>query len=260
MLKELERHVKDNNEHPFHMYPQYYDNFLKYFRSESVMAMFKTKKKRSALLSKLQLNCKYNRATYCQGVSEIMLWLYFANQNVTFETEKKVAEANQMDVDLHIQEGCFIYNIEIKSPTVQVTSQNTLHFHVPFRTISKDESERAINAFKQEFGESLLSAERSTFTNIQVDKINDNKLVDYLKSANEKFPEPSPFHCNILFTTVQTTDISDYFGYLVNGWTGIFTGREPIMQQGAIKRWMWSSFQISLMVICIQKRLMTHGI
>ena len=231
MLKELERHVKNNIEHPFHVYPQYYENFLKYFRAESVMAMFKRKKMRTALLNKLQLSCNYNRATYCQGVSEVMLWLYFANQNITFETEKKVAEANQRDVDLHIQEGRFLYNIEIKSPTVQFRSPNALHLHVPFRTIPKDESEKAINAFKQEFGEPLLSMEGAMFTNIQVDKINDNKLVDYLKSAREKFPELSPIHCNALFIAVQTTDISDYFGYLVNGYTGIFSGREPIMQQ-----------------------------
>lgn len=229
LTEELELKLKENPNHPFNSRSKYYTDFLNYFAKIEISQKFETKKSRNSLWNKLQLHNNYNQQTYCQGICEIMLYLYLINSDLNFETEKKITEKNT-DVDIQIQNR-FTYNIEIKCPTLELkNSANVLNIKIPYRTVPKDICSQETNKFVNNFIKFPLSDEDSQYTSVKAITPNDNKLVEYFKSAQKKFCLPNEQICNVLFVGLPTSEIDDYYSYLMNKYSGIFNGLEPIMQ------------------------------
>lgn len=80
-------------------------------------------KNKAAFFRKLQLNNKYEKSSYCQGISEVLLCLYLLNSHMQFSMEKKVAGTGNSDVDIQIVSD-YTYNIEIKCPQIIDEHQN----------------------------------------------------------------------------------------------------------------------------------------
>lgn len=229
IVTQLEKIVNENKDHPFNRYERYYKFFVSELSNKVDIQLFSRKKVRDSLWRKLQLNTSYNPNSYSQGICEILLWLFLINSGQEFAIEKKVSEVNETDVDIQIVDD-YIYNIEIKCPElVNKKEKNVLKLHPAFRTVDKSVHDEAVNDFIQDIINPAIKSNKLEYSEINVDKINDNKMSDYLKSAQKKFPNSSESICNILFIGTTTKEIQDYFAYLENGYSGIFKGVQPII-------------------------------
>lgn len=228
ILSKVKEKIQQNPQHPLNKFPQYYNAFIDEF-SIAIKKRELNNKELSIFFRKLQLNGNYNRATYCQGVFEILLWIYLASFDFDFCTEKKVATTGNFDVDFQIKCG-YTFNVEIKCPNVDDTpSGNTIHIHPEFRTIDKGTFQVALNKLETDLLMPALLKPEFEYDSFVIDKIKDNKLVEYLKSAQDKFPNSTEEVCNILVIGTTTKEIQDYYSYLNNGFSGIFSGENPIM-------------------------------
>lgn len=108
-------------------------------------------------------------------------------------------------------------------------SENKIRIHPGFRTVDKESFQVALAALKTDMLDPALLKPEFKYDGFTIDKINDNKLVEYLKSAQDKFPNSTEEICNILVIGTTIKEIQDYYSYLFNGYTGIFTGQQPIM-------------------------------
>lgn len=228
VLSKVKDKIHQNPQHPLNKFPQYYSTFIDEF-SIAAGKRELNNKELSIFFRKLQLNGNYNRATYCQGVFEILLWIYLVNSDFDFCTEKKVATTGNYDVDFQIK--CeYTFNVEIKCPNVDDTpSENKIRIHPEFRTIDKETFQAALKTLEADLLKPALLKPEFKYDGFAMDKINDNKLVEYLKSAQNKFPNSTEEICNVLVIGTTTKEIQDYFSYLYNGFTGIFGGEKPIM-------------------------------
>lgn len=228
VLSKVKDKIHQNPQHPLNKFPKYYRTFMDEFFMATEKREVSTKEL-SVFFRKLQLNGNYNRATYCQGIFEILFFIYFANMNFDFCTEKKVATTGNYDVDFQIK--CeYTFNVEIKCPNVSDTpSGNKIRIHPEFRTIDKETFQVALDTLETDLFRPALLKPELEYDGFTIDKMNDNKLVEYLKSAQNKFPHSTAEVCNILVIGTTTKEIQAYYSYLCNGFTGIFSGKDPIM-------------------------------
>ncbi len=209
----IERSLETHKNHPFNTHPNYYKEFLSILKAFPCEMLYSTSGKRNALLSKLQLSKKmaYNPQTYCQGISEIVLYFNAMQKKLNFTPEKKLTEGGT-DVDLQIQTKNAMYNIEIKSPDlISSLPSSGLVIENPFRTTETDWTKGI-----------------DQIDNITLKKNDDNKVGSFLKSAQSKFCESSNNVCNILFLSLPLLEIPRYYGYITNGYSGIFSVNAPI--------------------------------
>ena len=213
LLDLIERNLETHKNHPFNTHPKYYEDFLCILNEYPCEFLYSTSGKRNALLSKLQLskNAAFNPVTYCQGISEIVLYFNAMQKNLNFTPEKKLT-AGGTDVDMQIQTKNATYNIEIKSPDINIPSASSgLVIENLFRTTENDWTKGI-----------------DQIDNIKLKKNDDNKVCSFLKSAQSKFCESSNGICNILFISLPLCEIPRYFGYITNGYSGIFSLNAPI--------------------------------
>ena len=211
-LELIENNLTTHENHPFNSHPQYYKELIELLKSFPCDELFSSARKRNSFLSKLQLGKKisYNPKTYCQGTSEIMMYLNALQKGLNFTPEKKLKQGGT-DVDIQIQTDIATYNIEIKSPEFNSHSQSSgIVIENLFRTTE-------LNCTK-----GLEKIE-----NITLKKNDDNKICEYLKSAQTKFCTQSSNICNILFVALPIKEIERYFGYITNGYSGLFAPDAP---------------------------------
>jgi len=60
------------------------------------------------------------------------------------------------------------------------------------------------------------------YTGYNISKINDNKVIEYLRSCQTKFNYEAN-SINVLVISVSSQQMQDYWGYIYNPFTGIFT-------------------------------------
>lgn len=212
-LKLINERLVNNKCHPFNSQKKYFDDFIGFLKRFPYEALYDSRRKRESLLTKLQLcsNTQYNPLTYCQGISEIVMYFNALQQGLSFTPEKKLTD-NNTDIDIQICTDIATYNIEIKSPTFSSSINNPgILIENLFRTTK-------INWTK----------ELENIEHINIKKNDDNKLCEYLKSAQTKFCNSSSSICNILFIALPITEIQRFFGYISNGYSGLFVTNPPI--------------------------------
>lgn len=201
---------------------RYYRDFLDKVTLIANDSMQNTKQKLKSLKLKLQLTDNFNQFTYYQGISEMMLWMFCLEKNLKFSLEKKLSSENNRDVDVQIVEKSYTFNIEVKCPEFELSDKSILNIQNAFRTIPKEQADVAVNEFKN-FLTDRLDNKKTPYNGIEISKINDNKLVDYLKSGQEKFSDNGDSTLNILMVAVRSTDLQTYWQYLYNAYSGLFT-------------------------------------
>ncbi|MCB2300861.1 hypothetical protein [Clostridium tagluense] len=202
----------------------YYNRFWIYVKLLYDKGVLKTQRDINQLCNKLQLGKEYNLEKYFQGISEMIFWIYACNQKLEFEMDKKLREDNNHDVDLQIKKGGYIFNIEIKCPQfINLTNKDTLNLNFPFRSVDKEVLNNEMKILRSDYLQKILDDSDGKYKEIKPQKINDNKVIEYLRSCQDKFVYGGEKSINVLVISLQSSEMQDYWGYMYNRYTGIFT-------------------------------------
>lgn len=177
--------------------------------------------------NKLQLCGSYNKNKCFQGLSEMIFWLYAIRMNYKFEIDKQLHtknESNNSDIDIQILKDGYKFNIEVKTPDQpKTTDESVLNLTVPFRIFNrKDIQDKKLGKVNNEFAQKIISNSQGKYTGYEETKIDDNKVIEYLRSGQTKFTY-EPNSINVLALSVPSQQMNAYWGYLCNPYTGIFT-------------------------------------
>lgn len=177
--------------------------------------------------NKLQLRGSYNRDKCFQGLSEMMFWLYSIRMNYDFKIDKKLhtkRENNNSDIDIQILKDGYRFNIEVKTPNQkEKTDESVLNITVPFRVFDKKElQDEKLGKVTGDLAQKIIGNSQGKYTTSKQTKIDDNKVIEYLKSGQTKFTHEEK-SINVLALSVTSNQMNDYWGYLYNPYTGIFT-------------------------------------
>jgi hypothetical protein len=224
LLNDIKKAIDNSNNNTLYKNKssRYYSDFLDKLNLITESSILNSNKKLNSLKLKLQLTEKYSQFTYYQGISEIMLWIFCLENNLNFAVEKKISSDNKKDVDAQILNQGYTFNIEVKCPEFQVIEDDTLNIVNGFRTVPKEQADSAMNDIKNLILENKQN-KNTPYTNIKTSKMYDNKLVDYLKSGQEKFSDTLDNTLNIVMVGVRSGDLQDYWQYLYNDYSGLFT-------------------------------------
>lgn len=182
------------NEHVIleHMPDHYYNLF---WNSISILyegGILTTAKSVEKFCNKLQLRGSYNRDKCLQGISEMVFWLYAIRRNYSFEIDKQLHtknEKNNSDVDIQIVKDGYTFNIEVKTPNqVKKTDESILNITIPFRSFErKDIQDEEVRKINRDISQAIINNSQGKYTAYEQTKIDDNKVIEYLRSGQTKF-------------------------------------------------------------------------
>ena len=226
LFQQLVAGVNKNEFHPLHRFCSYnyYTDFFSMVELLSEHGYLSTQKKKKSFFRRMQIDSAFNDMEYYQKVSEL-LFIYFAlDYQLTFVTDKKLLLDSNNDIDLQITDNSFHYNIEIKCPVFDAcNSPELLKIDPSFRTIAdKELYEQEMSKALNEVAQPIIKNSNSRFKDYRLKKIADEKLKDFLKSGQSKFPESDNTSINILAIAVPITNLENYWAYLYNVFSGLF--------------------------------------
>ena len=218
---------------PFHVLNQnsstnYYSDFTKTIKILSDAGRFKNNNVVDVFKRKLQLgNTEFNHNVYLQNVAEVMFWRYAIEKNLKFELEKKVSNENNCDVDVFISHGSYNYNVEIKTPnndSIQnEENSQVLKVTMPGRVFSKEKAEEEKVKITKAIFAPIIDKPDNSYEKVEFVKNQDNRTLDYLKSAQSKFAYADNNSINVLVIAVDIGEVENYFSHLTFGYSGLFT-------------------------------------
>lgn len=219
-------YLMKHNEHVIleHMPDEYFNFFWNNISKLIQGGILASAKSVDKFCNKLQLLSSYDRNKCFQGLSEMIFWLYAIRMNYIFETDKQLHEDNNSDIDIQIIKDGYRFNVEIKTPNqIEKTEESILNITIPFRSFEKrDMQEKEVQKVNREITQAIISNSQGKYTSYEQTKINDNKVIEYLKSCQTKFTY-EPDSINVLALSVPSQQMNNYWGYLYNPFTGIFT-------------------------------------
>lgn len=156
---------------------------------------------------------------YNQGVAELMLYFLLTNANICFEIEKKVNPLNNKDVDVSAVYEGITYNIEVKSPEYENNQDNMLIGGFANRFGEKEVNQRIMDDIATQLHD---AASQCGIKGVKQAKVTDDKVKECLLSAQEKFSIPTDKNCNILLIITTTSEMINYWNYIINNNSGFF--------------------------------------
>lgn len=167
--------------------------------------------------------------SYLQGVSEIMFYIYFAQTGINFKHDVKLktreldSNNKRKNVDLQAVHNGYVYNIEIKTPEQEVYNTEAIYGKHAYRSVmSKEDADQSLNELTSLIAEGINNL--GQVTDVIKLKMNDNKLKDYLSSAQIKFSIiVNTNELNILCLCVPIDKLTEYWRYMFNGYSGLLT-------------------------------------
>lgn len=222
IANEIESKLLNFHEHPLNnSCLDYKQELIESLEEMNTRGFLNTTKKSKALMNRLQLS-NNNINQYYQGISEIMFEFFSMKNNLEFVTEKKLRNDRNTDIDIQVIKNGYTFNFEIKTPEIRETAEGKLQVNTSFRSSSKSDLEQVKLFLETELIKPLL-AQQSDYTDYEYSKINDNKILDYLKSAQEKVICSDSKTLNVLVLSLCTNEMQDYWDYLYNSFSGLFT-------------------------------------
>lgn len=174
--------------------------------------------------NKLKIGMPFNINSYLQGISELMLSIYANKKGYSYEIDKRLKTTDNYDVDIQIKHNNFIFNIEVKTPNlICKDNKEKLNINTSFRTTDKSEYEKAIKSIEKDILRPAIEKSEGKYKGWCYKKIDDNKVLEYLKSAQDKFIKSDKNSINVLVIAVESKEMQNYWGYLYNIMSGIFT-------------------------------------
>ena len=208
---------------------QYYNDFWNSVSFLEQSGFFHSKKIINEFCNKLKIGVKYNHSQFLQGVSEMMFWIYCSKQKYDFNIDVQLNKIKNTDVDIQIKHKNYIFNLEIKCPTLDNNkiSNNTLKINTGFRTIPKEILQDQLTEINEEVFQKIIHNSDGEYTNLQYQKLHDTKILSYLSSCKDKFNLNEKNTINVLLIALPSNMLQSYWGYLYNPFSGIFTDKFP---------------------------------
>ncbi|MEI5913453.1 hypothetical protein WBS58_22405 [Bacillus albus] len=223
LIKKFESELALSSNHLLNSNERYKSDFIKILKvlfDENVIA---NHKKMNSYFTRLQLTNKFDKNTYLQSISEIMFLKYVIDKNYTYKLDHTVNQNKNTDIDLLVIDKDFTYNFEIKCPQLSNSiSSDKLGIEVLGRFGSKEDFKNEMNIMNNKIFTKITKDDSNTYDGIEYKKIEDNKLKDYLLSAQGKFDDSSDSSINILIVTLESEKFSAYVNYLTNKLNGFF--------------------------------------
>lgn len=221
--------LRKQNEHIIleHMQDEYFNIFWNNVSLLHESGILTSSKSVDKFCNKLQMRGSYNRNKCFQGLSEMMFWLYSIRMNYNFEIDKQLhtkSENNNSDIDIQILKDGYSFNIEVKTPNLtKKTAESILNYTIPYRMFDKkDIQDEKLGEITHNLAQEIIDNSQGKYTSSKQTKIDDNKVIEYLKSGQTKFTYEEN-SINVLALSVTSHQMNDYWGYLCNPCTGIFT-------------------------------------
>ena len=164
------------------------------------------------------------RGYHIQAQAEVLLATYFCNfenchnWGMSIDTDVKVNPIANKDIDLRICKDTLMINIEVKTPEQDLFEEGKFHARLAYRHPDIERAEENSDLKKIA---SMLEAQSGMET--QILKTNDNKVKDYIKSANAKFCERNKESVNVLVIMCTSEQMGNNLLYLMNPHSGLIT-------------------------------------
>lgn len=174
-------------------------------------------------LKKSKLDCKISEAQYLQFASEATIVDYVIRNYSNFKNEPKYNQKKNPECSFEY-EGRTV-NIEVKCPDLFKRMEQENFGGIKVFAGERFPDKDSFIQVKQFIESNIKNGERIQ----NVDRL-DNKLKDYLISANEKFPISDLSNFNILVIAVDIVqDMDEWYSYLF-GDNGAFTDKTYIVE------------------------------
>ncbi len=157
------------------------------------------------------------------------MWIHYSNLNIPYFPDKNVTQQGNYNVDLQVLYEGMRFNFEVKCPEVypsgafSSTVENILSVNIPFRTTGFEESKNYKAIIDKEIIKPIIANSEGKYVKYEYKKIDDNKVLTYLNSCQDKFTTSDDTSLNVLVISVLSSEMQDYWGYLYNAYSGIFT-------------------------------------
>ncbi|WP_419748566.1 hypothetical protein ACNULB_01495 [Clostridium perfringens] len=202
---------------------EYYNSFWKNINLLSKGGYFKICTIDS-FCNKLKIGMNFTMNSYMQGISELMFSIYANAKGYSYEVDKCLKTTDNYDVDIQIKHNNYTFNIEVKTPNLMVKSdKRKLNVNTCFRTMNKNKNEKAKKIVEEDILRIISENSEGKYEGWSYKKLDDNKILEYLKSAQDKFIESDKNSINILVIAVESEEMQNYWWYLYNRMSGIFT-------------------------------------
>lgn len=204
---------------------EYYNQFLHQIDILEKFGCLDTERKMNSICTKLQILKTFDINKYFQGVSELMLHMYACNNNFKFESDKKLNQkSNGTDVDIQIVYDMYKFNIEVKSPIMNLDDKRrqNLLVDMSYRTIPLEQLNYYKGTVEEEVIDSIVKNSEGEFEDFEYKKIEDTKLLSYMQSCKDKFNFNND-ELNILFIALPSDKMQNYWSFLYNPYSGFFT-------------------------------------
>lgn len=122
-----------------------------------------------------------------------MFWLYSIRMNYNFDIDQRLhpkSENNNSDIDIQIIKDGYRFNIEVKTPNqIEKTDESILNITIPFRAFDKKEiQDEKLGKVTDDLAQKIISNSQGKYTASKQTKIDDNKVIEYLKSGQKNSP------------------------------------------------------------------------
>ncbi|MCM3006323.1 hypothetical protein [Priestia koreensis] len=204
---------------------RYYTDFI------DAMAELKenlTNKEFENFLKKFQFNKDYDRQRYLQTVSEVNVLYYVLRvHNNSFRYEPKYNKGYNPECSFEYRHKSM--NIEVKCPNMEkriaAEERDTLKI---FSAERVPDYKSNVNDILELIGSNI---ENNGYSGLEELFRMDNKLKDFLKSAQDKFPISTNLNFNILAISLEIiSDMDEWYSYIF-GENGVFTQRSFVEEE-----------------------------
>ncbi|MCT8335751.1 hypothetical protein NUH30_18845 [Leptospira sp. 85282-16] len=157
--------------------------------------------------------------SYIQAATETTVVRYFLKKfPETFRYEPRVNLVNEKNIECQILVNGNAFNIEVKTPSYSSEAEDKIGIHLS-ATGRFENFDEIYSSLKMIYEPGELN----------ISKRLDNKLMDFLKSANSKFPKNYPVkHLNILVVACGDADDFQNFDNYIEDEKGFFTSNSYI--------------------------------
>lgn len=155
---------------------------------------------------------------------------FFCNEEFTLDFDKCINNQSKKDVDIVACKNNITLNIEVKCPATEEKSEN----EIVLRQVHRYSNSKELNVHFFDSMEKLQNNVNSNLKQInsekqmKIGKMQDNKLKDYLLSANFKFNLSNENELNLLFLCLTTNEFLLFLEYMINVDTGLFSGNSYV--------------------------------
>lgn len=171
-----------------------------------------------------------NKDQFLQSLMEVIIYRHFCSKEFTLDFDKCINNQSKKDVDIVACKNNITLNIEVKCPVTEEKSENEIVLRQDHRYSNSKEDNIYFSTdmenLKNEMNCALNKA--NIKKQISIKKMQDNKLKDYLFSANEKFNSSNDNELNVLFLCLTTSEFMLFLDYMINKDTGLFSSNSYV--------------------------------